>query len=136
VRAGIALLAGIFALAGLVVGPAAPSTERTEKCRATIVYRGVTYYGLNASHLGLRAGRAAGIAVEPQCVDTPPPCRPGDLCTPAKPRFRQVAVRRVAGVSPRVALARRDVPSIVYVASDRCRTSLRPAALLRCLRRR
>ena len=135
-RAVLALLAGVFASAALFVGSAAPAPERSEICRATLVYRGVTYYGLNAAHLGLRAGRPQGIALEPQCNDTPKPCRPGEACNPPKPRFRMVAVRRVAGVRPRVALARRDVPSVVYVAADRCRRITRPTALLRCLRSR
>ena len=105
-------------------------------CRATLVYRGVTYYGLNASRLGLRAGRPQGIALEPWCNDARKPCRPGDACNPPKPRFRQVAVRRVAGVAPRVALARSDMPRVVFVAADRCRGVSRATALLRCLRRR
>jgi hypothetical protein len=136
VRAVLALLAGIFASAALFVGPAAPAPERAELCIATLVYRGVTYYGLNAAHLGLRVGAAQGFALEPQCKAMPRRCRPGEACSPPKPRFRQVSVRRVAGVRPRIALARRDVPSVVYVAADRCRGITRPTALLRCLRRR
>ncbi len=103
------------------------------KCRATLVFRGITYYGLEGSHLSLRRGPAIGSALEPECNDTPPPCRPGDNCSP--PIFRRVAVRRIAWVRPRVAIARRDVPNVIYVASNRCRGNLVAAALVRCLRR-
>ena len=119
-------------LASLSVAPATPSAA---KCRATLVFRGVTYYGLEGSHLSLRRGRAVGTALEPECNDTPPPCRPGDNCSPPKPIFRRVAVRRIAGVRPRRAIARRDVPNVIYVAADRCRGNLGAAALVRCLRR-
>lgn len=131
-RAVIALGAALLAVAALSAAPAAPSGE---KCRATLVFRGVTYYGLEASHLGVRRGPAVGTALEPECNDTPPPCRPGDNCSPPKTIFRRVAVRRVAGVRPRVAIGRRDVPNVIYVAADRCRGNLEAAALVRCLRR-
>jgi len=132
VRAVIALGAGLFILAAL---SAAPATSSETKCRATLVFRGVTYYGLEGSHLGLRRGSAVGTALEPECNDTPPPCRPGDNCSPPKPIFRRVAVRRIAGVRLRRAIARRDVPNVIYVASDRCRGNLGAAALVSCLRR-
>ena len=131
-RAVIALGAGLLVLAALSV---APATSSEAKCRATLVYRGVTYYGLDGSHLSLRRGPAVGIALEPVCNDTPPPCRPGDNCSPPKPIFRRVAVRRIAGVRPRLAIARRDVPNVIYVAADRCRGNLAAVALVRCLRR-
>jgi hypothetical protein len=132
VRAVIALGAGLLVLAAL---SAAPATSSGAKCRATLVFRGITYYGLESSHLSLRRGPAIGTALEPECNDTPPPCRPGDNCTPPKPIFRRVAVRRIAGVRPRMAIARRDVPNVIYVASDRCRGNLGAVALVRCLRR-
>jgi hypothetical protein len=113
---------------------AAPATPSTEKCRATLVFRGITYYGLEGSHLSIRRGPAVGSALEPECNDTPPPCRPGDNCSPPKPIFRRVAVRRIAGVRPRRAIARRDVPNVIYVAADRCRGNLGAVALVRCLR--
>ena len=119
-RAVIALGAGLFVLAAL---SAAPATSSEAKCRATLVFRGVTYYGLESSHLSLRRGRAVGSAREPECSD-------GDPTT-----FRRVAVRRIAGVRPRIAIARRDVPNVIYVASDRCRGNLAAPALVRCLRR-
>ena len=93
-----------------------------------VVYRGVTYFGLEASHLGLRAGRPAGIAREPFCDDTPG-------TAPRTPTYRRVPVRRVVGVRPRVAIARRDVPNVIYIAADRCRGRLEARALVRCLRR-
>ena len=105
------------------------------KCRATLVYRGVTYFGLEGSHLSLRRGPALGAALEPVCNDTPPPCRPGDNCNPPKTTFRRVTVRRIAEVRPRVAIARRDVPNVIYVAADRCRGTLGAADLVRCLKR-
>jgi hypothetical protein len=46
-----------------------------------------------------------------------------------------VAVRRVVGVRPRVAIARRDVPNVIYIAADRCRRAVGTAALVGCLRR-
>jgi uncharacterized protein DUF6281 len=131
VRAVIALGAGLLVLAALSAAPATPSAA---KCRATLVFRGVTYYGLEASHLAIRRGPAIGTALEPECNDTPPPCRPGDNCSPPKPIFRRVAVRRIAGVRPRMAIARRDVPNVIYVAADRCRGNLAAAALVRCLK--
>ena len=131
-RAVIALGAGLLVLAALSAAPASPSEA---KCRATLVFRGVTYYGLEGSHLSLRRGPTVGTALEPECNDTPPPCRPGDNCSPPKPIFRRVAVRRIAGVRPRMAIARRDVPNVIYVAADRCRGNLGAAALVRCLRR-
>jgi hypothetical protein len=105
------------------------------KCRATLVYRGVTYYGLDGSHLTLSRGPAVGAALEPVCNDTPPPCSPGDNCYPPQTTFRRVAVRRIAEVRPRVAIARRDVPNVIYVAADRCRGNLGAAALVRCLKK-
>lgn len=131
-RAVIALGAGLLVLAALSAAPATPSEA---KCRATLVYRGVTYYGLEGSHLGLRRGPAAGVALEPECRGKPPPCRPGDNCNPPKTTFRRVAVRQIAGVRPRVAIARRDVPNVIYVAADRCRGNLAAAALVRCLKK-
>ena len=131
-RAVIALGAGLLVLAALSAAPATPSAA---KCRATLVFRGVTYYGLEGSHLSLRRGPAVGTALEPECNDTPPPCRPGDNCSPPKPIFRKVLVRRIAGVRPRRAIARRDVPNVIYVAADRCRGNLGAVALVRCLKR-
>jgi hypothetical protein len=118
----MAVSAGLLAATSLSAAPATPSAERGSKCRATLVYRSVTYFALEASHLGLRAGPAAGIAREP-------------VCAPGETRYRRVAVRRVVGVRPRVAIARRDVPNVIYIAADRCRGLADPLALVRCLRR-
>ena len=131
-RAVIALGAGLLVLAALSAAPALPSES---KCRATLVYRGVTYYGLDGSHLTLSRGPAVGVALEPVCNDTPPPCSPGDSCNPPKTTFRRVAVRRIAEVRLRVAIARRDVPNVIYVAADRCRGNLGAVALVRCLKK-
>ena len=118
----MALLAGLFVATAFSVDSAGPSPQPGSKCRATLVYRAVTYYGLEGSHLGLRAGRGAGIAREP-------------VCDRRKATYRRVAVREVIGVRLRVAIARRDVPNVIYIAADRCRGLAGPLALVRCLRR-
>jgi hypothetical protein len=86
----------------------------------------VKYNGLEASHLRLKFGLPVGTALEPQCVDTPP--------LPPKIQYRPIAVRRLVGIRPRVAIARRDVPNLIYVAVDRCRSTATRAAFVRCLR--
>ena len=137
-RAALALAVGLLA-ATATAGTAAP--ERTAepaaqaKCKARVVYKGVEYRGLEATHLRLRAGRAAGTALEPQCDDTPEPCLPGDNCIPPKTQYRSVAVRQLAGVRTRVAIARRDVPNVIYVAEDRCLKTRGRAAFVRCLKK-
>ena len=58
--------------AGLLSGCAlaAPATSSETKCRATLVFRGVTYYGLEGSHLGLR--RVAVALPSSRSADSPP----------------------------------------------------------------
>lgn len=128
-RVAVALAVAISATAALASG-ATPSPQSAEKCRALLVYRTVVYYGLEGSHLALRAGRPAGTALEPECIDVPS-CRPN--CEP--PKRVEVRVRRIVGVRPRVAITRQDVPNLIYVAADRCRGKTAPRALVRCLKR-
>ena len=128
VRSALALLAGLAAAGLLAASEASPAGESGSKCQAMVIYRGVTYFGLEGSHLGLRAGRSAGVAREPYCDDTPG-------SEPGTPMYRRVPVRRIAGVRPRVAIARRDVPNVIYIAADRCKGNLGSRALVRCLRR-
>ena len=113
-------------LVAIAAAQAAAQSPARERCRAQVVYRSVKYNGLEASHLRLRFGLPAGTALEPQCVDTPP--------FPPKIQYRPVAVRRLVGIRPRVAIARRDVPNLIYVAIDRCRGTKTRSAFLRCLR--
>ena len=132
-------LAVILLAATATAGTAAPQPAvdpvAQAKCVARVVYKGVEYRGLEATHLRLNVGRPVGTAQEPQCDDTPPPCRPGDNCTPQKTEYRAVAVRRLTGIRPRVAIARRDVAHVIYVAVDRCRGTRGRAAFVRCLKK-
>jgi hypothetical protein len=124
VRAVLVLVAVL--VVAIVAAQAAAEAPARERCRAQVVYRGVKYNGLEASHLRLKFGLPAGTALEPQCVDTPP--------FPPKTQYRPVAVRKVVGIRARVAIARRDVPNLIYVAVDRCRNTATRAAFVRCLR--
>jgi hypothetical protein len=121
------VLAGVACfLAAIAAAQAAAESSARERCRAQIVYHGVKYNGLEASHLGLKVGLSGGTALEPQCRDTPP--------FPPKIQYRPVAVRKLVGIRPRVAVARRSPANLIYVAIDRCRGTLSRAAFVRCLR--
>jgi hypothetical protein len=116
----------VFVAVVVVAFAAVAESPARERCRAQVVFGGTKYNGLEASHLRLKVGLAAGTALEPQCTDTPP--------FPPKVQYRPVAVRKLVGIRTRVAIARRDVPNLIYVAIDRCRGTTTRAAFVRCLR--
>jgi Family of unknown function (DUF6281) len=122
VRAVLALVAGF--LVAVAAAQAAREPPERGRCRPLLLYNGIKYNGIEAAHLRLRRGPSAGTALQPVCRDTPP--------FPPRPQYRRVAAWKLVGIRPRVAIALRTAPNLIYVAIDRCR-GVR-SGLLRCLR--
>ncbi|MDX6647682.1 MAG: hypothetical protein QOK40_3409 [Miltoncostaeaceae bacterium] len=128
-RAAAAVALALWAAA---LSAGAPPAEAS--CLASLRLDGRTYIGHGILLITLEPGPGIGYALQPPCNDTEPPLGPTEPT--------RMAVRRITGVSPRVAvLASHGARGIVFVAVDRCRKAAltggaraREVALLRCLR--
>ena len=130
-RAAVVVAACGAALAAVSAAPSAPQSRGAPaKC---LGYVNLEYaeVGYDARQVGRRVGLRPliGAGTIAACDDTP--CSPGEPCPP--PRFAS-AVRRLRGISARVAVAARWNGSWrLFVATDRC-AARTPARVLRCLR--
>jgi hypothetical protein len=114
------LLAGLVPVAD---GWALP--ERSAACAATVVFRGHTFYGTSLRGTRIAIGARLGVGVQPACRDDPS----GPTLGPTR-----VAVYRVAGIRPAVAVAERSSPGVIYVRRHRCDGYRSVPRFLRCLR--
>jgi uncharacterized protein DUF6281 len=120
-----------LALCAVTLSAGAPRAEAS--CLASVRLDGRLYVGYGMQLVTLKPGPGIGYGLQPPCNDTEPPLGPTEPT--------RMAVRRLAGVSPRAAvLASHGARGTVFVAMDRCRrvpaggTRASQLALLRCLR--
>lgn len=128
VKRAAALLAGLLALGGVVAvvayGPG--SSGEDAECGYSLEYKGVPYNSVGLREAStLVFGARIGEGLAPGCSDEP---------GVPQPQAERIAVVRINGVPPSVAVGQVGVSTRFYMAEGRCADPIGWGSLERCLR--
>jgi hypothetical protein len=109
----------LVAVLGLLGAYARPSSAPDASCAARLIFQGRLYEAIGIARGSFTFAEQLGEATQPACFDSIREDGSGNVTLEGSDD-QSVRINAVDGFDPRVAIARRDDPSAIYVAVGRC----------------
>jgi uncharacterized protein DUF6281 len=117
------LIGGVVVLLATVLGllgaSGLPSSAPDASCAARLIFQGRVYVAIGIARGSFTFAEQLGEATQPACFDSTREDESGNVTLEGS-NDQSVRINAVDGVDPRVAIARQDDPSAIYVAAGVC----------------